>query len=354
MRSFTSSFDRIKKIRLIPGHNWGKVSLLMVGLTVTILIAWEMRVRAMGYGPSINDTPGHWAIMRDKLDSHPDAIVVIGASRIRFGLDHDTVSQAFGGRKVINLAINGAGARPILSHLANDKNFSGTILCGYTPSLFWAPGGPPLNKTMDWLNAYHNRTPSEFVGQRLVMVPESRIAFLEAEDLRFHNMIRSLIPLQNRGGVQIPPRFPPYFGEILADRQQVMWKKMETDPDLQQKVQEIWRALFSGAPPLPPPLLESLRGEVIEDVAKITARGGEVIFIRYPSTGWLREFERETSPRETHWDPLVEQTGSIGIHYKDFPELSGYDCPEWSHLTGPDALQFTRDLMTILQAKRSR
>lgn len=353
MPSFTSSFDRIKKIRLIPDHDWGKVSLLMVGLTVTILLAWEITVRAQGYGPSYNDTPGHWSISRDRLDSHPNAVVVIGASRIRFGLDHETVSQTFGGAEVINLAINGAGGRPVLSQLASNPDFKGTVLCGYTPALFWAPGGPPMNKTMDWLAAHQNRTPSQWIGQRLVLIPESSIAFLEIEDLRLHEMIRNNIPLPNREGVRIPPRFPPYFGKIHFDRRQVLWEKMETDEAFQRKVQEIWRPLFSGAPPLPPPLLASMQADVAEDVQKIESRGGRVIFIRYPSTGWLREHERQTTPRDTHWDPLVDEFGIFGIHYEDHEELQGYDCPEWSHLTGADALQFTRDLMKIIQTHRT-
>ena len=353
MRSFTSSFDRIKKIRLVPDQRWGRVGLLVAALTFAMLLGWEFTVRAMGYGTSINDTPGLWAMSRDELKRHPDSIVIIGSSRIRFGLDHGAVSEAFGGARVVNLSMNGSVARPQLANLANDESFTGLVICDHTPGLFWAPGGPNLAETMEWIDAYGKRTPSERIGQALALGPESVFAFLNKDDLSLSPLLRRWIQIPNREGAQLPPRMPPYLAKVEIDRREIMWEKLETDADFQREVQEIWRVLFSFGGPLPPDLLAKLRGEVVADVQKIRARGGDVIFVRFPSTGWLREFENEVNPREVYWDPLLAETGSLGIHFEDYPELSGYDCPEWSHLTAADALQFSKDLMRIVQEKRA-
>jgi hypothetical protein len=41
--------------------------------------------------------------------------------------------------------------------------------------------------------------------------------------------------------------------------------------------------------------------------------------------------------------------GAPGIHFEDHPQLAGFDCPEWSHLTSADAVQFTATLMPLLE-----
>ena len=77
-------------------------------------------------------------------------------------------------------------------------------------------------------------------------------------------------------------------------------------------------------------------------------RGAKVVWVRPPSTGTLREIEHKFSPRPGFWDRMLQATGAPGIHFEDHPELSGFDCPEWSHLTAEDAVRFTEALMPLL------
>jgi len=349
------SHTGVRVDRPLPDQPWGRIGALMAVVVLLGLGAWEARVRAMGYGISHNDTPGLWALWRDKLDEPGNkAVVIAGASRIRFGLSHEAVSQAFDGATVVNLSMNGSVVRPVLHDLATDDDFNGIVLCGYTPGLFWAPGGPNMDETMKWLDARPRRTPSDKLGTRLALLPESVLAFLKKDDLAFPKLVRGLLRgVPNRAGVRLPPELPPYLATIRADRREVMWKKLETDLAFQERIKGIWKVLFSFARPLPPDLLAKLRAEVAADVKAIRARGGDVIFICFPSTGWLRDFERETMPRETYWEPLLAETASIGIHFEDYPELSHYECPEWSHLTGADAETFSRDAVRILAEKRA-
>ncbi len=346
----TSSSDR-----MVPEQPWGRVAACMAVLVILALGGWEAAVRGMGYGPSYNDTALLWGMSRDDLKSHKNdtnVVAIVGASRIRFDLDHEAVSETFGGVPVVNLSMNGSVARPVLHDLATDETFCGTVICGYVPNLFWAPGGPNLEETEKWLREYAHRTPSSRAGQWIALAPESVFAFLQKEDLSLGPLAHRLVQLPNREGVMMPPELPPYFARVDRTRREHMWEKMETDPDFQQRVQNIWKGLFSMARPLPPPLLEKLRGEVVADVEAIRARGGDVILVRFPSTGWVREFENETAPRDTHWDPLIAASGCMGIHFEDYPELRDYQCPEWSHLTRADAETFSRDLMRIIGEKR--
>ena len=84
-------------------------------------------------------------------------------------------------------------------------------------------------------------------------------------------------------------------------------------------------------------------------VERLRARGVKVVFIRCPSSGTLREMETTYSPRAGFYDRILAATGAPGIHFEDYPELAGFDCPEWSHLTADDALIFTERLMPILE-----
>jgi hypothetical protein len=42
-------------------------------------------------------------------------------------------------------------------------------------------------------------------------------------------------------------------------------------------------------------------------------------------------------------------TGAPGIYYPDFPDLSGFNCPEWSHLSASDSVEFSKCLVPHLR-----
>ena len=76
-------------------------------------------------------------------------------------------------------------------------------------------------------------------------------------------------------------------------------------------------------------------------VAKIRARGGEVVFVRPPSALELRVYEEETVPRTRGWDQLLEGADVRGVHFADDPAMQGLVLPEYSHLSRACATVFT-------------
>ena len=52
-------------------------------------------------------------------------------------------------------------------------------------------------------------------------------------------------------------------------------------------------------------------------VDRIRARGGEVVYVRWPSAGGYVPHETRTAPRERVWDPLLRVTNAIGVHFED-------------------------------------
>ena len=68
----------------------------------------------------------------------------------------------------------------------------------------------------------------------------------------------------------------------------------------------------------------------------------------------LKKLEEQATPRVGPWDRIIRETGAPGIYYSDYPELSGFDCPEWSHLSAADSIEFTKRLVPHLQRALSQ
>jgi hypothetical protein len=46
---------------------------------------------------------------------------------------------------------------------------------------------------------------------------------------------------------------------------------------------------------------------------------------------------------------LLQETKCDGIHFTDYPAINHYQCPEFSHLSPDDAIDFTKHFVSILQ-----
>jgi len=66
-------------------------------------------------------------------------------------------------------------------------------------------------------------------------------------------------------------------------------------------------------------------------------------------SGELKPHEDKLTPRQGPWDRIIRESGAQGIYFTDYPELSGFECPEWSHLSGPDSVEFTKRLIPYLK-----
>jgi hypothetical protein len=338
MPSSTSNFDRT-----IPDLPWGRMCLIATVIVAIATVAWELRVRSLGYSATLNDTPDLWAERRDAL--RPDSLVIIGDSRAWFDLDLDELERGFGKRPV-QLALAGSCAYPILAHLADDPTFRGTVLCSVVPGMFFAPGGFLLETSEKALKRYHTRTPAQRAGHLLAVPLEQTLAFLKQEELTL-GMLLKRIPLPPRPGVAVMPAFPPYFNHTDRERRARMTAQAEQPGELRDLIRRTWLPLFTPPPPpknVPTEAFMAQMGKAMESrmkntvaaVAKIRERGGQVVFVRFPFTGELKKLEDKLTPRPQLWDPLVKATGAAAIYFEDHPELASFECPEWSHLSASE------------------
>ena len=64
--------------------------------------------------------------------------------------------------------------------------------------------------------------------------------------------------------------------------------------------------------------------------------------------GPLKEHEDKLTPQAGPWARIIKESGAQGIYFSDHPDLM-FNCPEWSHLSGPDSVEFTKRLVPYLK-----
>jgi hypothetical protein len=143
------------------------------------------------------------------------------------------------------------------------------------------------------------------------------------------------------------------LAEHDADRNTHLWSKVADDPQYRELARSIWHQRFqpAGDPP-PAELRKTIQTQIdrmAKALAKLRARGVQVLFLRSPSDGEYTTYEHRLFPRPQTWDALLAATGAPGIHFEDYPELQGYYLPEWSHMTRADGERFTAALYRIIE-----
>lgn len=333
--------------------NYPKAAWLTLILVLAFVAGWELYWRRENHALSFDDDESLWASKRKLIyQSSPAKPVVIGSSRIKFDLDLDTWADITG-EKPIQLSLPGTSPRPMLTDLGNDPNFKGTVLVDVTEGLFFTPGGSfPEKEAIKRITAYPKWSLSQQVSFRINCLLEAKLLFLDGLNLAL-NPLLNLLLIPNRPGVWGGPQFPREFSVNGIDRQTKMTDAFVADTAIQNKVKRVWLEIGAHSPKQAiggPPLVEILNATK-QSVDQIRARGGRVVFIRTPSDGPYYEAEKQMFPRALYWDRLLAYTQTPGIYFEDYPNLTRYRCPEWSHLTPDDAIRFTQDLIPIVGQK---
>ena len=87
----------------------------------------------------------------------------------------------------------------------------------------------------------------------------------------------------------------------------------------------------------------------VKALAQLRLHGVRVLFVRLPSDGEYLAYEERFYPRQRSWDGLLAATRAPGLYFSDYPELQGYDLPEWSHMTRTEAERFTAAFYRIIE-----
>ena len=337
----------------MTANQFAKAALCSGILVMIFLFGWEFYLRKSGVPIAFDDDKTLWAHKRAMVyEPKANATVFIGSSRNKFDLDIATWA-ALTGDHAVQLAIEGNSPLPILDDLAADERFKGKLVIDVTELLFFTTSPRSLTDPAERIKYYKDQTPAQRFSFKVNAALESRLVMLNKDYYALNALIDGL-PLKKREGVfALPCSCPRDFGEVNFDRQNIMSKKFLADSSLQNQVKGLWDFYrkISKEPPADVRKTDSIIATVKRAVDKIKSRGGEIIFVRTPSSGPFWAGEQQAFPREKYWNKLLDSTATSGIHFNDYASINHFICPEFSHLNQQDAILFTTAFVGILREK---
>jgi hypothetical protein len=329
--STSSSSERV------PQGGWLRtwvITLVSVALVVT---GWEWFVRARGLGDvAVANTAELWIRERERAAAlGDDALILVGASRMQGGIDLKTL-QALSNKKPVQLAITASPLMPVLRHLADDPDITGTVVISLDMSSLRI-----LDQESDaqrWIAAY-----DDFKAGR------TAVFYQPTEDWLHQRIERLLVSFERnaRPHQLILASTTDSYVRTLPDRsQQFDYSKIDREEAYARRVQLVRGHTEPG--------FMTIRGidekfaEIEKLVTKLQSRGAEVIFVRFPSNRKIREIEDIQFPRSVYWDKFAAGTRARTIHFADYPALGNIDLPDGMHLDASEQEKFTRALAQIL------
>ena len=330
-----------------------KAFILAIVIVIVSFSFWEIHLRNKGLKPDFDDNESLWSSSRKHVyQAQEKATVFIGSSRIKYDLDIATWKRLTG-TNAVELASVGSNPRPYLENLAADTHFKGKLIIDITEGLFFSLTQASIRTPVTVVEYYKKITPAQRASGYISKFLESDFVFLNKEFFSLNGILDKNTSLKNRPEVNNPPDFPIEFRFTTYERQNIISDKMITDTALQNKVKNIWASnrKLNKQVPISGYKLDSILNRVRDEINLIKARGGQVLFVRTPSCGTYLEFENTNYPRALYWDRLLTVTNCPGIHFADYPAMDHLQCPEFSHLSHPDAIIYTENLIHILEQK---
>jgi hypothetical protein len=348
MPSSTSSFERLTAAdrpgvaqpvpeRPVPAQPWGPIALAVVLIVAALMGAWEWRMRQLQLVPGdFDDGASAWAEQRRRIDAGNVAVAIVGDSRILFDTDLAHF-EALTGVRPVQLALPGTNGRPFLQDLAADPDFKGLAIVGITEGSYFRD---EVGLMADALDTYKFESPAKRSSHLITTWLARRLAFLD-EAYRL-SVLTKRLDTGWRAGARSP------YGEVWKiatskdERQTAMWGRIETDATLRDHARSVWvQPRPNSGVPVAADVIARTQDATREAVKAIRARGGDVVFVRPPSSPELRVHEDARIPRPAGWDALLAVADVRGVHFDDYPSMQGLAIPEWSHLSRACAPVFT-------------
>jgi hypothetical protein len=291
----------------------------------------ELSSRALGFRPDIPETKELWYYWRQRIYGEPGrAAVLLGTSRMQTDISLGTFERALD-RPVVQLAITETGPIGVLCDLAEDARFKGVIIC----SLY-----VPLVHRSRWSDGLQYR----------VFAPANDVAYLESLcSLQLRSRLSLLSPRLSLSS--LARGLAGFFGSghfsgepsvfaLSFDRSLALY--MEADDDNAKGLDSVHQFRDMAIPPF-----EQLRGDIDAlnaVIRRLRSHGGDVVFVQLPSTGNRDSDEEIAFPKKDYWDPFARLIAARCIHFKDYPALREFRCPDGVHLSAGDRQRFTQAL----------
>jgi len=340
MPSSTSSSDR-RFGPLPPSGPWGRTWLLAAVLCVAALGTLENWWRSHGYFGSVHTNLSLWSYQRDRVsDVGREKVALVGASRLAFGFHLDVFREECPGVEPVQLGIFATTPYATLRGLADDESFAGLALV----SLDEISVVPAWEGQQDHVDFHRDRWGPGLKASLVLAAPvQASLALLQPQISG-----RALM-----NAVRNDKRPPITYIETLFDRTSISHDDKLTKADFNSQIRHRIRRTLAraGDAPLDPQRWTEVMGLYRQCVDDIRARGGEVVFVKYPLRGRFLEVNHRFTPRDRYWDRIAPLTGAETIHYQEMPDYRQLVLPDESHLDQASGVVFTRWLTRELIAR---
>ena len=270
-----------------------------------------------------------------------DATVLIGSSRMLFDVQLPVWEQ-LAGERPIQLALEGTSPVPVLEDLAADPNFTGRLLVGVAPDLFFSGFAVSRRRAASTTTSRRRRSASA-TGCRCIS--SSRYSRSTIRTSRWRRVVRRQ-PWPLRPGMQQYDATCASCACRMPTATRTCGARSKTIRAYRAMARGIWARAFrrSRRADMDTPA-EAAEGDRRADRPRRRRRSrhcaraaSQVLFLRPPSIGpYLRLRAARLPAREAHGTCCCSARGAPGIHFEDYPQLQGYDQPEWSHLSASEA-----------------
>lgn len=303
-------------------------------LGLGIILAMELWIRALGAVPSFDNSLPRWALVRSELeaDGSEQAVALLGASRAQAGLSHDPLRAALPGAQIYNLSFVGRAPYLALADLADNSDFRGLVILSFLP--IWLLPEQGRDDQIELVLYYQNYWNSSRALETRLSNFINRHMALRSGTYGFGRLVRNL----GRFGKPVDQLPNVLIGE---DRQEYLTIP-ETETTRRRAQEWAVNMVQSAEGAFEDVDWDWAYSDLAEKIEKIQDRGGQVVFVRMPSTGLVNEIESEFLPRDEYWDRMVASApDALSLHFEDIPGIEAIELPDHSHVDAAGRDEFT-------------
>jgi hypothetical protein len=313
-------------------------------ICVAAAAGYEAYLRGMKYFPMVQDDADLWSMQLDVVKAHPRAVVLLGASRIEYGVDPVLLSHELGGCTVSMLAVNGAYPLAVLRMLADDDRFAGLAIVGID-----ARGLSRSNWDMQlgFVEHYKHRWTLARRIHRELLTRIQRSLVLASSRFSAVSLLQKLaeghaLPVNN------------YYYLIRENRSGAIdYRRSDTPAIRAARVADLAASYRQSTPPDPEAWHRDL-APIHDWVRRIEQHGGRVVFFREPVGGESLALDEANYPRSLYWDAFARESPGTVVDFRDLPDFTGLELPDTSHIDGTDVPRFTAALARVLKGVEAK
>ena len=235
------------------------------------------------------------------------------------------------------LAQNAHYPLAVLRDLADDERFHGVVICDIEPRGLYKVNADMQQPLVDY---YRRQWSPAWHAHRLLLNVWQSIAVIANPD-------RDPIAIVKRKIAGDHPQ-PPDYVRFYTDRSgDIDYTRTDVAAARQHFGEMVTgRGGNLSADVAPDQWLADLAG-ALESARRIRARGGRVVFYQSPTSGQVRDVERQMHPPALYWDRFAALAHDTLDGLSD-PALSRFDEPDYSHLDFRDKPAYTKALVGAL------